>query len=130
MKVYISMRISILIVSVLLASCGLLTPHKLEIRQGNLITPEMLARVKVGMTQQQVKTMLGTPLLNDPLHANRWDYIYRFSQEGKLVEEKRLSLYFENDSLKQIDDKSPEKIAAKADEVEPLKKDNQLEIQK
>ncbi len=124
------MRISIIVVSIFLASCSWLVPHKLEIRQGNLITPEMLARVKVGMTQQQVKTMLGTPLLNDPLHANRWDYIYRFSQEGKLIEEKRLSLYFENDSLKQIDDKTPEKISAKAGEVESLKKDNQIEYKK
>jgi outer membrane protein assembly factor BamE len=117
------MRISViflsLCISLLLASCGLLTPHKLEIRQGNYITGEMLARVKVGMTQQQVKTFLGTPLLNDPLHANRWDYIYRFSQEGKLVEEKKLSLYFEGDSLKLIDDATPEKIPAKIDEAVP-----------
>jgi outer membrane protein assembly factor BamE len=124
------MRISIIIFSFLLASCSLLIPHKLEIRQGNLITPEMLARVKVDMTQQQVKTLLGTPLLSDPLHANRWDYIYRFSQEGKLIEEKRLSLYFENDILKKIDDAIPEKVPAKAVEVELLKKDNQSEKQK
>jgi outer membrane protein assembly factor BamE len=124
------MRISILMVSLLLVSCSWLVPHKLEIRQGNLITPEMLARVKVGMTQQQVKTMLGTPLLSDPLHVNRWDYIYRFSQESKLIEEKRLSLYFENDSLKLIDNQTPEKTTAKAAEVEPFKKDNQSENQK
>lgn len=101
------MRISILIVSLFLASCGLITPHKLEIRQGNLITPEMLARVKIGMTQQQVKTMLGTPLVIDPMHLNRWDYVYRFSQEGKLIEDRRLSLFFVNDSLKRIDDVTP-----------------------
>jgi outer membrane protein assembly factor BamE len=124
------MRISIIVISLLLASCSWLVPHKLEIRQGNLITPEMLARVKVGMTQQQVKTLLGTPLLNDPLHSNRWDYIYRFSQEGKLIEEKRMSLYFESDSLKRIDDATPEKIPAKSEAVEPVKKDNQLENQK
>jgi outer membrane protein assembly factor BamE len=124
------MRISIIIFSFLLASCSLLIPHKLEIRQGNQITPEMLARVKTGMTQQQVKALLGTPLLNDPLHANRWDYIYRFSQEGKLIEEKRLTLYFENDSLKIIDDTMPEIIPAKAAEIEPLKKDNQPGTQK
>ncbi len=116
------MRLSIIFVVLLLSSCGLLTPHKLEIRQGNLITPEMLARVKIGMTQQQVKTMLGTPLVNDPMHVNRWDYIYRFSQEGKLVEDKRLSLYFENDSLKRIDDAAPSTTPVKTDDVGQAKK--------
>jgi len=116
------MRLGILIVLLLLSSCGLLTPHKLEIRQGNLITPEMLARVKVGMSQQQVKTMLGTPLVNDPMHVNRWDYIYRLSQEGKLVEDKRLSLYFENDSLKRIDDATPSVTSVKTDDTAQIKK--------
>jgi outer membrane protein assembly factor BamE len=107
------MRISIIFVSLLLASCGWLAPHKLEIRQGNLVSPEMLARVKIGMTPLQVKAALGTPLINDPLHSNRWDYVYRFSQEGKLIEEKRLSLYFENDSLKSIDGAIPADVPVK-----------------
>ena len=115
------MRISILFVSLLLASCSWLVPHKLEIRQGNLITSEMLAKVKVGMTQLQVKAALGTPLVSDPFHANRWDYVYRFSQEGKLMEEKRLTLYFENDSLKRIDDATPSAVPAKTDNAVPVK---------
>ena len=120
-----SMRISIILVSLLLASCGLLVPHKLEIRQGNLITQEMLARVKVGMTQQQVITLLGTPLVNDPFHQNRWDYIYRFTQEGKLVDSKRLTLYFVNDSLTRIDNASPDDMPAQkmpANDATPVKK--------
>jgi outer membrane protein assembly factor BamE len=116
------MRISIIFVSLLLASCSWLIPHKLEIRQGNLITPEMLARVKIGMSQLQVKTLLGTPLVNDPLHANRWDYIYRFTQEGKLMDEKRLTLYFENDNLQRIDDAGVAATPAKSDNVVPVNK--------
>jgi outer membrane protein assembly factor BamE len=115
------MRISIIFVSLLLASCGFLTPHKLEIRQGNLISPEMLARVKVGMSQQQVKAVLGTPLVNDPFHADRWDYVYRFVQEGKLIEEKRLTLYFENENLQRIDEISTAKASAKINDVTPVK---------
>lgn len=103
------MRISLIFVSLLLASCSWLLPHKVEIRQGNLISPEMLAKVKVGMTQQQVKTALGTPLINDPFHANRWDYIYRFVQEGVLIEEKRMTLYFEKDNLQRIEEAAPAK---------------------
>lgn len=103
------MRISIVLVSLLLASCSWFVPHKVEIRQGNLVSPEMRARVKVGMSQQQVKTILGTPLINDPFHANRWDYVYRFEQKGKLLEEQRMTLYFENDNLQRIDDAVPTK---------------------
>jgi outer membrane protein assembly factor BamE len=103
------MRISLIFISLLLASCSWLMPHKLEIRQGNLISPEMRARVKVGMTQQQVKAALGTPSITDPFHANRWDYIYRFEQEGVLVEEQRMVLYFENDNLQRIEDVVPAK---------------------
>lgn len=101
------MRIGLVVISLLLASCSLFTSHKVEIRQGNLISPEMQARIKVGMTPQQVKAVLGTPLINDPFHANRWDYIYRFSQQGKLAEEKRVTLYFENDALQRIEDAAP-----------------------
>ena len=118
------MRIVVLCVALLLSSCGLLTPHKLEIRQGNLLTPEMIARVKVGMSQQQVKTLLGNPLLIDPLHANRWDYIYRFTQEGKLVEDKRLTLYFEGDNLLRIDNATPDTTPVKIEEVTPVKQDS------
>ena len=124
------MRIGIICILLLLASCSWITPHKLEIRQGNLLTPEMIARVKVGMTQQQVKTLLGTPLLNDPLHANRWDYVYRFSQEGKLIEKRRLSLYFESDSLSRIDDTTPEISPAKNEPLVPVVLDSQKEHEK
>lgn len=103
------MRISIIFVSLLLASCSWLMPHKVEVRQGNLISPEMRARVKVGMTQQQVKAVLGTPLVNDPFHASRWDYIYRFEQEGKLIEEQHMTLYFDKDTLQRIEDAAPAK---------------------
>ena len=119
------MRISLICLALLLSSCSWFTPHKLEIRQGNLLTQEMIARVKVGMSQQQVKTLLGTPLVNDPLHTNRWDYIYRFAQEGKLIEEKRLSLYFDGDSLLRIDNATPDTAPTKVEEAAPVKQDNQ-----
>jgi outer membrane protein assembly factor BamE len=100
------MRIQLLLVSVLLASCSLptFTPFKVEIRQGNLVTPDMRAKIKLGMTQAQVKVALGAPLINDPYHANRWDYIYRFDTNGELKDNQRLTLYFAKDVLKRIDD--------------------------
>jgi len=105
------MRILLVCISVLLASCSTyvptFTPYKVEIRQGNLITPDMRARLKLGMTQAQVKVALGAPLINDPYHANRWDYVYRLETRGELLENQRLTLYFEKDLLKRIDDATP-----------------------
>jgi outer membrane protein assembly factor BamE len=103
------MRIHLVLLALVLASCSLFVPHKVEVRQGNLISPEMQAKVKVGMTQTQVRAALGTPLVNDIFHANRWDYIYRFQSEGKLIEEKKMTLYFEGDVLQRIEEAVPEK---------------------
>ena len=106
------MRIKLIVISILLASCssmslsGLpsLEPHKIEIQQGNLITPEMREKIKVGMSTAMVRSILGTALINDPFHAKRWDYVYSLQQGGKLVGEQRLTLYFDEDSLTRIDD--------------------------
>lgn len=110
------MRILIAITSALLASCSTsylptFTPYKVEIRQGNLITQDMRAKIKVGMSQSQVKAALGAPLISDPYHANRWDYVYSLEQQGKVVENQRLTLYFKNDKLSRIDDATPLKPA-------------------
>jgi outer membrane protein assembly factor BamE len=110
------MRIQIVFASLLLAACSnaqlpTFTPYKVEIRQGNLITQDMRAKVKVGMTQSQVKAALGAPLINDPYHANRWDYVYSLEQQGAVVENQRLTLYFKNGKLDRIDDATPLKAA-------------------
>lgn len=113
------MRTLIISVSVLLASCSnfssylpTFTPHKIEIRQGNLITQDMRDKIRIGMTQAQVKAALGAPLINDIYHANRWDYLYRLEQQGKVVESQRLTLYFEKGVVARIDDATPLKPAA------------------
>ncbi|MBU0623019.1 MAG: outer membrane protein assembly factor BamE [Gammaproteobacteria bacterium] len=107
------MRIQIVLISLLLASCSVtdylptFTPYKVEIRQGNLITQDMRAKIKVGMTQSQVKAALGAPLINDPYHPDRWDYFYSFAQQGETLESQRLTLYFNKDVLKRIVDATP-----------------------
>jgi len=108
------MRLLLISVSALLASCSnfsnylpTFTPHKIEIRQGNLITQDMRAKLKLGMTQAQVRAALGAPLINDIYHPNRWDYLYRLEQQGKVVDNQRLTLYFEQGVLARIDDATP-----------------------
>lgn len=82
------------------------SPHKLEIQQGNIITDEMLSQLKPGMTVRQVRFLLGSPQLTDPFHHNRWDYVYSLKQDGKRIDYKRLTLYFEGDILARIEQNS------------------------
>ncbi|MCX9155166.1 outer membrane protein assembly factor BamE [Niveibacterium sp. 24ML] len=68
------------------------------------ITGEMVGRLKVGMTAEQVKFVLGTPLLSDPFHANRWDYPYEFRpSRGREIERKVFSVYFKDGKLERWD---------------------------
>ena len=116
------MRIKLIFISMLLASCGGISklpsfaPHKIEIRQGNLVTPEMRSKLKLGMSRTQVRAALGSPLINDALHANRWDYAYRLEQDGKLTEQQRMTVYFDGDALTRIDDGTmpPQPVVASA----------------
>ncbi|MDO9189168.1 MAG: outer membrane protein assembly factor BamE, partial [Sulfurimicrobium sp.] len=73
------------------------------IQQGNVVTQEMLSRLKPGMTRSQVRFALGTPLVTDVFHPNRWDYVYRLQKAGKLVEQRRVTAVFENDLLLRIE---------------------------
>jgi outer membrane protein assembly factor BamE len=96
--------ISVAVVLVSFSGCSSFSPYKMDIRQGNYITPEMRKKVKVGISRQQVSSILGSPLVSDVFHANRWDYIYRFEEKTKLVEQQRLTLYFEGEFVSRIDD--------------------------
>ncbi|HEY4696540.1 MAG TPA: outer membrane protein assembly factor BamE [Gallionella sp.] len=104
------MRAILILLSVLLASCGglsgPLSPYKMDIRQGNFVTAEMREKLKLGMTRQQVRYVLGTPMVSDAFHGNRWDYVYLLEQRGKLVEQRRLTLIFDGDNLVSIDEAS------------------------
>lgn len=86
------------------SGCTSFSPYKMEVRQGNYISPEMRKKIKVGMSRQQITSVLGSPLITDIFHANRWDYIYRLEEHSRLVEEQRLTLYFEGDFVKRIED--------------------------
>jgi len=76
-----------------------LAVYKLDINQGNFITQDQVDKLKVGQTRAQVKTALGTPLLTDPFHADRWDYAYIFVRQGQTLEHRQLTIYFVDDKL-------------------------------
>lgn len=80
-----------------------ITPYKMEIQQGNYISQEMVSQLKPGMSKDQVRFALGTPLLTDIFHADRWDYVYwREASSGKR-ESRRVALFFEEGKLSRID---------------------------
>jgi len=77
--------------------------YKMDIQQGNVVTDEMLSRLQIGMTQRQVHYVLGTPMVRDPFHASRWDYVYYLKKgSARTSEESRITVFFENDQLTRI----------------------------
>ncbi len=76
-------------------SCSSLSPYKVPILQGNIIEEKDVEQLSVGLTKDQVQYLLGTPMLNSPLHPDRWDYIYSVTIGDQLIGEKKLSLLFD-----------------------------------
>ena len=98
------------------------TPFKMEIQQGNFITQDMVSKLKPGMTREQVRFALGTPLVADMFHADRWDYVYmRIPQGGGKPERRRLAVFFEDAKLKRVEgDVVPQGPGAQAPGAAPV----------
>ena len=82
---------------------GFITPYRIDIVQGNAITREQAAAVRPGQTRLQVRDILGTPLLTDPFHADRWDYIFTLRRPNTDVQRRSVVVRFEGDVVKSID---------------------------
>ena len=93
----------------LLAGCSYvpmvpgISPFKIDIQQGNYVTQDMVAKVNPGMSKAQVRFALGTPLIVDPFHNDRWDYVYELQKRGRIVEHRRIIAVFQDDKLVSID---------------------------
>jgi len=91
----------IILVPLLLGACSI---HRIDVQQGNLIEPEQIEKLKVGMDKSQARFVLGTPMVADIFHDNRWDYVYSRRREGEFKTEiKRVSLFFEKDVVARIE---------------------------
>ena len=106
--------IGLLLVGILLTGCAVPKPkmpkmpkfslkmprvHKITVQQGNVITQEMIDRLKPGMTKEQVAFVMGEPVVRNTFNQDRWDYIYTINAPGRFEDEKRVTLYFENGLL-------------------------------
>jgi outer membrane protein assembly factor BamE len=85
----------------LMSACSV---HKIDIQQGNVITQEMFEKLKIGMEKKRVEGILGTPLVTDPFHRDRWDYVYVYKAGNTDTQQSaHLTLYFANEQLNKID---------------------------
>ncbi len=100
-------RLSLLL-PLLLSAC-MLVPHKIEMQQGNFVDQETVAKLKVGMTRSQVRFLLGTPLVTDVFHPQRWDYVYLTGKAGDVRLRGRVAVIFEGDKLVRVDTGSEDK---------------------
>jgi outer membrane protein assembly factor BamE len=78
--------------------------HRLDLQEGNTIKLAQLESLELGMSKDDVRKIMGTPMLSDPFHEQRWDYIYRFIPDKGFTRKSLLTLYFEDDKLSRIDD--------------------------
>jgi outer membrane protein assembly factor BamE len=90
---------SILPIALLVSACNVLTPYRMDIQQGNVVTQEMLGKLQPGMTRSQVRFVLGTPLVVDPFRRDRWDYVYSYTKQDSPMERRRVTVVFKDDKL-------------------------------
>ncbi|MDI9332833.1 MAG: outer membrane protein assembly factor BamE [Cytophagales bacterium] len=81
-----------------LTACSF-NPYKAEVVQGNFVSREQVAALQAGMTKTQVRNILGTPLLTDVFHVDRWDYIFTIERSGTTIQPRHLTVYFKGETL-------------------------------
>ena len=82
---------------------GLVDPYRIDVRQGNYVDQEMLSQLRRGMSRDQVRYVLGSPLVVDMFRTDRWDYVYSLRSGRKEAEQRVISVYFEGDVLDRVE---------------------------
>jgi outer membrane protein assembly factor BamE len=89
---------ALLVLGVSLSGC-VTKPYKADVVQGNFVSSEQVAALKAGMSKVQVRNILGTPLLTDLFHADRWDYVFTIERDGVPSQPRHLTTYFKGETL-------------------------------
>lgn len=116
------MRNYLLLVTLWLAGCSgvpLLTPYKIDIQQGNVVSQDMVDKLRLGMSKAQVRYILGSPLIADPFHAERWDYVYLFQKGAGGAEQRKLTVMFEEDKLRNVSGDAAPVVPVASAEAQP-----------
>ena len=81
---------------------SVITPYRIDVRQGNFVTQEMVAQLKPGLSREQVRFILGSPLIADMFHGNRWDYVYSYKQGHGEAQQRTLTVFFQDNKLTRV----------------------------
>ena len=81
---------------------SVITPYRMDVVQGNVVTKEQIELLKPGMPRATVRDVMGTSLLTSVFHADRWDYIFTFKRQGAPYQERKVSIYFKGDLLDRV----------------------------
>jgi outer membrane protein assembly factor BamE len=116
-----------------LAGCStnLHFPYRMEVVQGNVVTREMVAQLRPGLTRDQVRTLLGSPLLTDVFHANRWDYVFTIRRQGAEPQQRVVTVLFDGDRVSRVeagDAPSEREFIASIDTTKPASRRTPLEL--
>ncbi|GLR64083.1 outer membrane protein assembly factor BamE [Marinospirillum insulare] len=90
--------LTFMLIAFFLSGCSWISPYKQGVQQGNILDEESIEQLKVGMSQEQVVYLLGTPLLKAPNNPHQWDYVYQLRQGQKLIKRETLRVNFEVDA--------------------------------
>lgn len=104
-------RFALVSMAGLVAACSQFGVYRLDVQQGNLVTQEQVSKVKPGMSRLDVRNILGTPLLQDVFHGNRWDYYYaedrntdkKLNPFGRVQQTFKVSVLFDNEKVARVD---------------------------
>ena len=98
-----AMRIWVVVIPLFLLSACFVVPHKIDVQQGNFVDQEMMSKLKLDMTRAQVLFVLGTPLVTDAFHPDRWDYVYLTGKAGDVDRRRGITVVFSENRLVRID---------------------------
>lgn len=82
---------------------GMFKPYRMEVVQGNVVTQEIMAQIQPGLGRTQVREILGTPLLTDVFHENRWDYVFTIARQGIPAQQRRVSVFFKDNVVERFE---------------------------
>ena len=107
----------------------LFTVYKIDVQQGNAVEPEKVHQLKIGMTKSQVEYLLGTPMITDIFHPDRWDYIYYLIPDYGERQRRHVAIFFEGDTVSKIEeDDIPPPEAPNPEEEEQIKQEDIQQI--
>jgi len=106
LKINLNMKRALFLLPLLFLLNACIVVYRPDVQQGNEVTSRQLEQLRPGMTRTQVRFVLGTPLISDPFHPDRWDYYYSLRKgRSNRLETRQVTVYFKNDTLVRVENR-------------------------